>query len=89
MRKLLFAHFFCLKYFFNKILTLASSLISIHKAQIMNSKSKITIPKPCHENWNAMTPKEKGKFCNSCSKTVVDFTKKSPSEIKQYLIKNN
>ncbi|MFY9242998.1 MAG: hypothetical protein WAO74_08225 [Polaribacter sp.] len=54
----------------------------------MNSKFKITIPKPCHENWNAMTPKKKGKFCSSCSKTVIDFTKKSTEEIQDYLIEN-
>lgn len=51
----------------------------------MNSKFKISIPKPCHEDWNKMTPNEKGKFCNSCSKTVVDFTKKSTEDIQEYL----
>jgi hypothetical protein len=55
----------------------------------MSSNLKIIIPKPCHENWSAMSPKEKGRFCGSCSKTVVDFTKKSPSEIKEYLIEKN
>jgi len=33
------------------------------------------IPNPCHKDWNQMTPNEKGRFCASCSKTVVDFTK--------------
>jgi hypothetical protein len=45
---------------------------------------KISIPKPCHEDWNQMTPNEQGRFCLSCQKTVVDFTKMDKSEIQQY-----
>ncbi len=49
---------------------------------------KLTIPKPCHEDWNTMAPNEKGKFCSSCAKTVVDFTQKSSKEIQEYLLAN-
>ena len=48
---------------------------------------KVSIPKPCHENWSEMTPEAKGRFCGVCSKTVVDFTKSTKEEIKDYFVK--
>ena len=51
---------------------------------IMNKTHKITIPEPCHQDWNKMTPDETGRFCNSCAKSVVDFTKMLPDEIHVY-----
>jgi hypothetical protein len=48
----------------------------------------ISIPTPCHEDWNKMTPNEKGAYCKVCSKTVVDFTKLSDDEVKDYFFTN-
>jgi len=44
-------------------------------------KINLSIPKPCHEDWAQMTQVEKGKFCDSCQKVVVDFTKMSDREL--------
>jgi hypothetical protein len=44
-------------------------------------QSIITIPTPCHEDWNAMTPNNQGRHCGSCAKTVVDFTIWQPQDI--------
>lgn len=54
----------------------------------MKNYFKFSIPKPCHEDWDKMTPNDKGRFCDSCVKTVVDFTKKSTTEIQDFLIEN-
>ena len=44
-------------------------------------KFKLNIPEPCHEDWQQMSPTQKGKFCASCQKEVIDFTKLSATEI--------
>lgn len=41
----------------------------------------VSIPEPCHENWNEMTPREQGRFCAVCTKTVVDFSVMSDAEL--------
>ncbi len=48
----------------------------------MKTKSLfLRIPEPCHEDWQAMLPQEKGRHCLACQKTVTDFTKMSDREI--------
>lgn len=48
-------------------------------------KNFISVPKPCNEDWNAMTPEGVGRFCNVCTKTVTDFTGMTDVEIQTYL----
>ena len=49
------------------------------------SPSKIQINNPCSENWDAMKVNDQGRFCNSCAKSVIDFTIKSDTEIQMFL----
>ena len=53
----------------------------------MSKKLQLQIPTPCHENWDAMTPVEKGRYCGSCEKHVMDFSRLSDREIAQFFKK--
>ncbi len=55
----------------------------------MTNKINISIPKPCGEKWDAMTASEKGKFCDSCQKNIIDFTFSSDREILKYYNQNS
>lgn len=50
----------------------------------MPQRLRIHIPEPCHEDWNAMTPADKGRHCASCNKVVMDFTAMSDAQIIAY-----
>lgn len=52
----------------------------------MQTTYSLHIPKPCHQSWSNMHPREEGRYCNHCSKTVVDFTAMSDEAIQQYFI---
>ncbi len=47
-------------------------------------KLQLSIPEPCHENWQNMTPTDQGRYCNSCAKPVVDFSMMSDYEVLNY-----
>lgn len=49
---------------------------------------RIQIAEPCHENWDKMLEEEKGKFCLSCQKNVVDFSRMTNEEIINYFEQN-
>src|SRR6185436_3832810 len=53
----------------------------------MRKKIQLSIPTPCHENWDAMTPVEKGRFCGSCQKQVVDFSTMSDRQVAEFFKK--
>lgn len=41
----------------------------------------LSIPQPCHEDWDKMTPAENGRHCQNCRKEVIDFSLLSDQQI--------
>ncbi len=47
-------------------------------------KLQLSIPEPCHENWQQMTPTDQGRFCNACAKEVIDFSTMTDIQVLNY-----
>lgn len=45
----------------------------------------ISIPQPCHEQWDNMDKQQRGRYCHSCAKTVVDFSGMTDQQVIDYL----
>ncbi|NCT73878.1 MAG: T9SS type A sorting domain-containing protein [Chitinophagaceae bacterium] len=54
----------------------------------MAFRLKLEIENPCTENWHNMMPDEKGRFCLSCTKQVVDFSKMTDQELIRFFKQN-
>src|SRR5258706_1124711 len=54
----------------------------------MSKPIQLHIPEPCHAHWNEMAKTDKGRFCLSCQKQVVDFSIMSDQEILTYISKS-
>lgn len=51
-------------------------------------KHKVTIPKPCAENWDTMSSAERGRHCAVCDKVVHDLTDFTKPDLYKFLEEN-
>jgi len=45
----------------------------------------LSVSNPCSESWDEMSPKPQGRFCSSCSKTVVNFATMTDQQVLDWL----
>jgi len=50
---------------------------------------RLAIANPCSQAWDNMHSREEGRYCDSCRKTVTDFTSKSNEEIQSFFLQRN
>ncbi|MPR32503.1 hypothetical protein [Salmonirosea aquatica] len=48
----------------------------------------IQLDNPCSESWDSMTPTPTGRFCQNCTKNVIDFTGLSDDQVLAILKKS-
>lgn len=65
---------------------MATGLLYLRSKMPRPKPIQISIPNPCTEDWNKMTPAEQGRFCSSCRKCVMDFTTFSDKQLYEYML---
>ena len=50
---------------------------------------RVSIPKPCHANWNSMTKEEQSRFCSLCKASVYNIADLTEQEAETVLSKND
>lgn len=50
---------------------------------------QLTVPNPCNENWDNMTPDDNGRHCSKCAKKVIDFTTMTTEQIQEIFTQKN
>jgi len=48
-------------------------------------RPSLSVPAPCSQSWDAMTPAAHGRHCAACEKVVVDFTRFTDAELLVWL----
>ena len=61
------------------------SMSTVSLVHMSRTSIQISIPKPCHESWDRMDMTERGAFCQSCQKEVIDFSVMTDREVIEYL----
>lgn len=59
------------------------------KKYFMSKHMQVQIHDPCHENWNQMSMTDKGRFCISSSKELIDFSMMTNHQILNQISKSS
>lgn len=50
----------------------------------MSNKVQLEVTSPCQQSWETMKPRPDGRFCDACSKSVIDLTLMSDAELLRF-----
>ena len=48
----------------------------------------LSVPQPCSENWDAMSPTGANRYCSSCQTAVIDFTGYTDADLVRFFATN-
>lgn len=55
----------------------------------MSTSFKLSVSKPCSQDWNNMLPNDSGKHCTACATTVIDFSTMNDEQVASFFLLNN